>query len=320
MKLMFRKLCLLMMIIAILFTVSAALKLSSYSQVQVENVDTGKWDKDRSTRLQGSNSEDDASSIIESNESFNSNNVGQQEPKRGEKIDFSQLDKLDSSSFSWWILLNKKHEPTTISSDIKKMIDENNAVYLGDTTKKDVYLTFDEGYENGYTPQILDTLKANNVKALFFVTGPYVKSYDYLVKRMLDEGHLVGNHSINHPSLPELDNTDLENELLGLEKNFMSLTGKNFKYMRPPKGEYSEKVLAAASQLGYKTVFWSFAYRDFELNNQRGADFAYKMVMDNIHNGAIILLHAVSKDNTEALDSIIKAIKAEGYNIKPFDL
>jgi peptidoglycan-N-acetylmuramic acid deacetylase len=318
---MFRKLCLLMMITAILFTVGIALKSrSSYSRVQVEDADSGKWDKDRSARLQGSNSEEDASSIIESNESINSNSVRKREPERGEKIDFTQLDKLDSTSFSWWILLNKKHEPTAIHPDTKKMIDENNAIYLGDTTKKDVYLTFDEGYENGYTPQILDILKANNVKALFFVTGSYVKSYGDLVKRMLDEGHLVGNHSINHPSLPELDNTDLENELFGLDKSFMSLTGKNFKYMRPPKGEYSQKVLAAANQLGYKTVFWSFAYRDFELNNQRGADFAYKMVMDNIHNGAIILLHAVSKDNTEALDSIIKAIKAEGYNIKPFDL
>jgi peptidoglycan-N-acetylmuramic acid deacetylase len=200
------------------------------------------------------------------------------------------------------------------------LLDKYHGVYLGDTSKKVVYLTFDEGYENGYTPLILDTLKENNVKALFFVTGAYVKSEGNLVKRMLEEGHLVGNHTINHRSLPSLSSAALENELYGLEKRFTALTGKGFKYMRPPEGEYSEKVLAAANQLGYVTVFWSYAYKDYDINDQKGSEHAYKMVMDNLHNGAVILLHAVSSDNANALDRIIRGIEAEGYSILPFDL
>lgn len=236
------------------------------------------------------------------------------------KLNTAILDQLDNKKLSWWIELNKNHQPTTVPKDIKKMIDDHGGIYIGDTSKKVVYLTFDEGYENGYTPKILDTLKANNVKAIFFVTGPFVKQNEALVKRMLDEGHEVGNHSINHPSLPTLDYAGFENELIGLEKIMNEKFGKSFKYMRPPMGEYSVRTLEAAKQLGYKSVFWSFAYLDYDVNNQKGADYAYKMVMDNLHNGAVYLLHAVSKDNTEALDRIIKDIKAQGYEFKALDL
>ena len=239
---------------------------------------------------------------------------------KGERLDFNILDKLDNTRYSWWITMNSQHKTPGIPPKAQELISKHDGIYVGDTGKKAVYLTFDEGYENGYTPKILDTLKENDVKALFFVTGPYVKGHGELVKRMLDEGHLVGNHSVNHPSLPMSSDKDLENELYGLEKQFSAKFGKGFKYMRPPRGEYSEKVLAAAKQLGYKTVFWSFAYRDFETNNQKGADYAYNMVMKNLHNGAVILLHAVSRDNAEALDRIIKDIKSQGYTISPFDL
>lgn len=314
---MFKKICLIMVII-LLFSASFFLKLkSSNSQELSEGSSSVKWDIDRAARLPDSNFAEENLSIIK-DDGFSE--VIQPEPAASEKIDFTQLDNLDSSLYAWWILLNKNHEPTTIPSYAKKLIEKYGGVYQGDTTKKEVYLTFDEGYENGYTPGILDTLKANNVKALFFVTGAYVKTEGDLVKRMLSEGHLVGNHSINHLSLPKLSDEKLENELYGLEKNFTAITGKGMKYMRPPCGEYSEKVLSAASQLGYKTIFWSFAFKDFDLSDQKGWDFAYKKVIDNLHNGAIILLHAISKDNAEALDRIIKEIKAEGYIIKPFDL
>lgn len=249
--------------------------------------------------------------------------VGQQPGVKKEGtgiLDTSALDKLDNKKLSWWITLNKNHQPTTTTPEIKKMIDQHNGIYIGDTTKKVVYLTFDEGYENGYTPKILDTLKKNDVKSLFFVTGPYVKDHGDLIKRMLEEGHQVGNHSINHPSLPTLDYAGMEKELMGLEKQFSEKFGKGFKYMRPPMGEYSARVLEASKQMGYKTIFWSFAYKDYDVNDQKGADYAYKMVMDNLHNGAVYLLHAVSKDNTEALDRIIKDIRAQGYEIRPFDL
>jgi peptidoglycan-N-acetylmuramic acid deacetylase len=237
-----------------------------------------------------------------------------------EKLNVNILEKLDNKKFSWWIRLNKEHKPPTTNEDIEKLIDKYDGIYLGDTSQKVIYLTFDEGYENGYTPQILDTLKENDVKTIFFVTSSYVKNNPELVKRMLDEGHQVGNHTINHPSLPDLGYEKLENELLGLEKEFYEQFQVGFKYMRPPAGEYSERVLAAAQQLGYKTVFWSFAYDDWYADKIRGADYAYNKVMENLHNGAVLLLHAVSKDNADALDRIIKDIRAEGYEIRAFDL
>lgn len=236
------------------------------------------------------------------------------------KLNFPVLDKLDNTKYAWWISLNKQHKTPGIPDIARKLIDKYDGIYIGDTSKKVVYLTFDEGYENGFTPKILDTLKENEVKSIFFVTGPYIKGHSDLVKRMLDEGHLVGNHTINHLSLPTVSDSSLENELSGLEKQFAKVTGKGFKYMRPPSGEYSEKMLAAAKQLGYKTVFWSYAYADFDVNKQKGADNAYKVVMDNLHNGSVILLHAVSKDNAEALDRIIKGIRSEGYEIRQLDL
>lgn len=247
-------------------------------------------------------------------------NPVQPEAAGGKVLDFAMLDTLDNTRLAWGLRLNNRHEVPEVPVRTKELLAKYDGVYTGDTSEKVIYLTFDEGYENGYTPMILDTLKANDVKSIFFVTGPYIKSQPELVQRMLDEGHLVGNHTIKHPSLPTISNEALENELYGLEKQFVDAFGKGFRYMRPPMGEYSEKVLAAARQLGYKTVFWSFAYLDYDVNNQKGPDNAYNVVMNNLHNGAVILLHAVSKDNAEALDRIIKGIREQGYEIRPFDL
>lgn len=237
-----------------------------------------------------------------------------------QKLDVEALEKLDNRKLSWWYRPNTNNEPSTIPDDIRSLIEKYDGIFQGDTLEKVVYLTFDEGYENGYTPMILDTLKENDVKAIFFVTGSYIDRNPDLVKRMLDEGHQVGSHTINHPSLPDLGYEELENELLGLENKFYEKFKVGFKYMRPPMGEYSERTLAAAQQLGYKTVFWSFAYDDWYTDKIRGADYAYNKVMENLHNGAVFLLHAVSQDNTDALDRIIKDIKAKGYEIRPFDL
>ena len=220
----------------------------------------------------------------------------------------------------WGILRKGFGETPAADPGAPELLEKYGGKYLGDTEKNIIYLTFDEGYENGYTPKILDTLKENDVKAAFFITGPYLTKNADLVKRMLEEGHVVGSHTVNHPSLPDVDNETLEKELYGFEEQFRESFGIGFKYMRPPMGEYSERVLAAASQLGYKTVFWSFAYRDWEVDKQKGPEYAYNMVMGNIHNGAVLLLHAVSKDNAEALDRIIKDVKSQGYEIMPLDL
>ncbi|HEX9059900.1 MAG TPA: delta-lactam-biosynthetic de-N-acetylase [Clostridia bacterium] len=220
---------------------------------------------------------------------------------------------------SWWLSLNSRHETPAIPAEAAKLVKKYDGIYLGNTKDKTVYLTFDEGYENGYTSKILDTLKGNNVKAIFFITGPYLKQNEALVKRMVDEGHLVGNHTINHKSMPTLSDQSIRDELTGVSNDFNRLFNKDMHFFRPPNGEYSDRVLKEARELGYRTVFWSFAYRDFDVNNQKGADYAHNMVMKNLHNGGVFLLHAVSKDNSEALDRIIKDIRAQGYTISPFD-
>ncbi len=239
---------------------------------------------------------------------------------QSKKLDTGVLDKLDNTKYEWWIRLNDEHKTPEITPAIQEMLHDNGGIYVGNTDTKTVYLTIDEGYENGYTPSILDTLKANNTKATFFITGAYIESHPELVLRMTGEGHVVGSHTVNHPSLPGVGYNVFEYELNKLEDSYYKLTGKTFRYLRPPMGEYSIRSLAAAKQLGYLTVFWSFAYADWDTTVIRGAAYAHDIVMKNLHNGAIILLHAVSKDNTEALDSIIKDIKSEGYEIRPLDL
>ena len=242
-------------------------------------------------------------------------------PRSGpvEKLKVDILDQLDNTKHGWWQQLHGGYKTPTFPQQAK-MVTKYGGVYIGDTSKKVLYLTFDEGYENGYTPKILDTLKANNVKAAFFITGAYLKQSPDLVKRMVDEGHIVANHSVNHPSMPTVSYSAFEKEILDLEKNFSEKFGKGMTYFRPPMGEFSERSLAATQQLGYKTVMWSFHYLDYDVNNQKGADYAYKKVMDNLHNGMVLLLHAVSKDNAEALDRIIKDAQAQGYTFSPFDL
>ncbi|MDK2811357.1 MAG: peptidoglycan-N-acetylmuramic acid deacetylase [Petroclostridium sp.] len=219
-----------------------------------------------------------------------------------------------------WGYKKQKNAPPIISKSIDDLLKKYDGMYVQHTDEKVLYLTFDEGYENGYTPKILDVLKENQVPAAFFITGPYLKKHSDLIKRMVEEGHIVGNHTVNHPSMPEIpDDKKLEEELLGLERSFYEMFKTHMKYVRPPKGEFSERTLALTKSLGYKTVFWSFAYVDWDVKNQKGVDYAYDQVMSGLHNGAILLLHAVSKDNAEALDRIIKDARALGYKFKSLD-
>lgn len=214
---------------------------------------------------------------------------------------------------SWGIARGKNGETPRADPGAPEILGRYNSIYLGDTEKKTIYLTFDEGYENGYTAKILDILCENDVKALFFITGPYLDKEDVLIRRMLDEGHGVGNHTINHKSLPLLDDKDMEEEVVGLDRRFYQKYGKNMMFLRPPKGEYSERSLEVTSKLGYINVFWSFAYDDWAVDRQRGREYAFEKVKQNLHNGEIMLLHAVSKDNCEALGSIIEYVRSAGY-------
>ena len=213
----------------------------------------------------------------------------------------------------WGIARQPNNMTPRADPGANELITKYNGKYVGDTGKKEIFLTFDEGYENGYTPQILDVLRDNNVKAIFFITGPYLKEHQDLVRRMVEEGHTVGNHTIHHPSLPEKSDSQIEEEVLGLDRVFSEKFGQRMKFLRPPKGEYSERSLSITSKLGYYNLFWSFAYDDWHRDKIRGPEYAYKMVMKNLHNGEIMLLHAVSKDNADALDSIIKGVRSSGY-------
>lgn len=215
----------------------------------------------------------------------------------------------------WGIARKPKGQTPDADPGAPQLLEKYGGVYVGDTSKKVIYLTFDEGYENGYTSKILDTLRDNNAKGVFFITGPYLKEHEDLVRRMVKEGHEVGNHTIHHPSLPGIDDKKLEEEILGLDRVFFEKFGQHMKYLRPPKGEYSERTLAITNKLGYCNVFWSFAYDDWYRDKIRGPQYAYDIVTRNFHNGAILLLHAVSKDNADALDMIIKGAKEQGYEI-----
>ncbi len=220
--------------------------------------------------------------------------------------------KLSNTKQSWYFVPNNNH--TQPSGNGSVALSKYNAYYVGNSNEKKIYLTFDEGYENGYSSKILDVLKAKNVKAAFFVTKPYIDSNPELIKRMVAEGHLVGNHSVKHLSSPTLSDSQLQNELTETANAFEKVTGQSMpKVFRPPMGEYSERTLAVTSNMGYKTVFWSFAYKDWLTDAQPGKDVAYNSVMSKYHNGAVLLLHAVSKSNTEALGDIIDSLKAKGY-------
>ncbi len=191
-------------------------------------------------------------------------------------------------------------------------------IYKEETDEKNIYLTFDEGYENGYTPAILDTLRKKGVKAAFFVTAPYVKENPDLIKRMVKDGHIVGNHTVNHPSLPSVtDSEKFKNELFELDRLIYDITGTKPCYLRPPKGEYNERTLSESSSLGYTNVFWSDAFVDWE--NNITSDEAHKKVTQNLHPGEVLLLHAVSRGNAEALEKIIDTAHANGYTFKPLN-
>ncbi|MCL2383625.1 MAG: polysaccharide deacetylase family protein [Oscillospiraceae bacterium] len=182
-----------------------------------------------------------------------------------------------------------------------------------------VYLTFDNGHEEGYTPKILDVLKEHSVPATFFITGHYLNSVTELVERMLNEGHIVGNHTVNHPSMPDIDDDRLRAEITNLHSSMHQRFGYEMKFFRPPKGEFSERTLDMTRSLGYTTVMWSFAYDDWDKNNQGRQEYAKNKILDNLHNGAIILLHATSRDNSEILDYVIREIKARGFEFRSLD-
>lgn len=229
--------------------------------------------------------------------------------------DFTSLD----SKGQGWGFVRKKGEPPEIPKAQIELLRKYNGEYLSQKDEKTLFLTFDEGYENGFTAVILDVLAKTDTPAAFFVTGPYLKGQSELIKRMIDEGHIVGNHTVNHLNLPKQPPETVESEITELNRLCDELYGYKMTYMRPPEGEFSEKSLAVTNSLGMRTIMWSFAYKDWDVNAQRGSDYAYQSVMPYLHDGAVILLHAVSSDNASALEKIITDAKAQGYVFKSLD-
>lgn len=189
------------------------------------------------------------------------------------------------------------------------------AHYLGDTEKKIIYLTFDCGYENGYTEKILDALKKHNAPAAFFVVGNMVETAPDIVRRMAEEGHIVGNHTYHHPDMSAIsDQAAFQKELDSLAALYQETTGQELpKFYRPPQGKYSRENLQQAHDLGYTTVFWSLAYVDWYVDNQPTAEQAYAKLLPRIHDGAIVLLHSTSKTNADILDDLLTKWEDMGY-------
>lgn len=215
----------------------------------------------------------------------------------------------------------KNEKPHNISVESQSFFEKKGykAISFENSERKVLYLTFDCGYENGYTSKILDVLKEKNVKAAFFCTLDDIKSEPELIARMINEGHIVGNHSASHPSFAEINRTKMVEEIEECENYLRRKFGYSSKFFRFPKGEYSVSSLELVGSLGLTSVFWSVAYADWETDNQKGADYAFEKVTSRLHPGAIILLHSVSSDNAEALGKIIDYAVNKDYYFSSLD-
>ena len=220
-----------------------------------------------------------------------------------------------------WGLSFRQEGAAPIGNAGADQLKKYDAAYLGDTSEKVIYLTFDAGYENGATERILDTLQKHNVKAAFFLVGNYIARNAYLVRRMVEEGHTVGNHTMHHPDMSKLkDKEAFAKELQDLEELFLEKTGKQLpKYYRPPQGIYSEENLKLAKDLGYKTVFWSLAYVDWKNDSQPSKEEAFAKLLPRIHPGAVVLLHSTSETNAEILDELLTKWEEMGYRFGTLD-
>lgn len=231
----------------------------------------------------------------------------------GVKINEEALSVLTNKTIGWGQGkdVDDANRPTS-SLLFQNKYQKYDAYFIGSDEKK-LYLTFDEGYENGYTATILDVLKQKSCPAVFYVTMPYVKQNPKLIQRMIDEGHMVGNHTVTHPSMPSISITQCAKEISDLHQEVYHSFQYQMTFLRPPKGEFSERTLSLTKQLGYKTMLWSFAYLDWDVNKQPSPTQALKKMTDSAHDGAIYLLHAVSKTNAAVLGDFIDQMRAAGY-------
>lgn len=191
----------------------------------------------------------------------------------------------------------------------------NYKAYALSGDEETIILTFDQGYENGYTEKILDTLKEKNVKAIFFLTGDYAEKETALVQRMIDEGHCIGNHCMKHLKMSEISEDEIIEEVKSLHDFVLDKYGYEMQYLRPPCGEFSENSLKTVQEMGYKTIMWSFAYVDWKTDEQPDCESAKQKIISSAHGGEIILLHSVSETNSLILAEVIDGLRAKGYKL-----
>lgn len=213
----------------------------------------------------------------------------------------------------WGLSFQEENQPP-VPNLTAEQLRPYDAYYCGDTAQKRLYLTFDAGYENGNMPAILDALKKHGAPGAFFVVGPYIKENPELVRRMAEEGHVVGNHTYHHPNMSQKDQESFTQELQSVEQLFQELTGQPMqKFYRPPEGKFSDENLKWAQALGYKTVFWSLAYVDWNPEDQPSKEKAFSKLLPRTHDGAIVLLHSTSATNAAILDELLTKWEEMGY-------
>lgn len=226
-----------------------------------------------------------------------------------------------SANGNWGLSFQTEGKPPVANATAEQLA-KYNACYAEMTDEKVLYLTFDAGYENGHTPAILDALKKHQVPATFFVVGNYLETSPDLVKRMVEEGHYVANHTYHHPDMSKISSKEaFQKELTDLETKYTEITGLSMpKYYRPPQGKYSEQNLQMAKDLGYTTFFWSLAYVDWYQDKQPSKEEAFEKLLGRIHPGAVVLLHSTSSTNAAILDELLTKWKEMGYTFQSLDV
>lgn len=233
---------------------------------------------------------------------------------------FYQPFSAQAGEIHWGLKKATGEKQAEAGAELDTMLEKHGAVYKGTADKKIIYFTFDNGYENGYTESILDTLKTEKISATFFLTGHYLESATPLVKRMIEDGHQIGNHSYGHPNLARLSKEGIQKELKKFDNRLKELTSlERTTVTRPPEGIFNEQVLEAANELGYQHIFWSVAFIDWHKDQKKGGKYSYDQLMAQIHPGAIILMHTVSPDNAEGLPMFIKEARKMGYTFGSLD-
>ena len=231
---------------------------------------------------------------------------------------------INAKECYWYVKRNKEHKQPVCDTDLS-FIEQYGGIYVDkrygdDNDEKIIYLTFDAGYENGNIAKIMDELKKEGIRGSFFILGNLIERNPELVRRMAEEGHSVCNHTFTHKNLTGASIDEFKNEIQMLENKYRELTGREMsKFYRPPEGTFNAEMLKRAQELGYMTVFWSFAYADWDNAKQMAESVALKKVLDNIHNGEIMLLHPTSSTNVQIIGELIKELKDQGYRFATLD-